>query len=266
MYNEGGGSGGGGGGDSSTGSLIGEALINAIVIVCVIACVVVARRATFRCMSRASRVSQAVHRVCPVSQSQPPPPATCSAATFVLVACYYFRCLKLMLAYLIFACVPLRARSPAAGPRRGIARWRCHHAGDAGTLPPRHPRSCVNLLGYSGGFMVISAVTVYGVILDYVTLALVMANFALGGAVAVFWQKGCPRWVTQGYLVAVSVIMAWILTKLPEWTSWALLVALAVYDLVRMARRDMHGDVHVGPRGGALTPRTWYAWHSPRCG
>ena len=82
--------------------------------------------------------------------------------------------------------------------------------------------------------MVISAVNVYGVILDYATLAIVMANFALGGAVAVFWQKGCPRWVTQGYLVAVSVIMAWILTKLPEWTSWALLVALAVYDLVRL--------------------------------
>jgi presenilin 1 len=50
-----------------------------------------------------------------------------------------------------------------------------------------------------------------------------MWNFAIGGIVAVFWQSGVPRIVTQGYLVAVSVIMAWILTKLPEWTSWALL-------------------------------------------
>ena len=58
-----------------------------------------------------------------------------------------------------------------------------------------------------------------------------MFNFAVGGVVAVFWQKGVPRLVTQGYLVAVSVIMAWILTKLPEWTSWALLIALALYDL-----------------------------------
>jgi hypothetical protein len=118
-----------------------------------------------------------------------------AVATFVLVACYYFRCLKLMIAYLIFA--------------------------------------CINLLGYSGGFMVMSAVTVYQGILDYLTLALLMFNFAVGGAVAVFWQKGSPRYVTQGYLIATSVIMAWILTKLPEWTSWALLVALAVYDLVR---------------------------------
>ena len=58
-----------------------------------------------------------------------------------------------------------------------------------------------------------------------------MYNFAAGGIVAVFWQKGVPRIITQGYLVTVSVIMAWILTKLPEWTSWALLVALALYDL-----------------------------------
>ena len=62
-----------------------------------------------------------------------------------------------------------------------------------------------------------------------------MFNFAVGGAVAVFWQKGVPRAITQGYLIATSVIMCWILTKLPEWTSWALLVALAVYDLVRAA-------------------------------
>jgi presenilin 1 len=49
-----------------------------------------------------------------------------AAATFVLVACYYFRCLKLMLAYLVFA--------------------------------------SVNLLGYTGSIMVISAVNSYRVV------------------------------------------------------------------------------------------------------
>ena len=29
-------------------------------------------------------------------------------------------------------------------------------------------------------------------------------------------MQGIPRLVTQGYLVCVSVIMAWIVTKLPE--------------------------------------------------
>lgn len=116
-----------------------------------------------------------------------------AAATFVLVACYYFRLIKLMVAYLIFA--------------------------------------SMNLLGYSGGFMAVTAISVWKIPVDWATLAVVMLNFAVGGVVAVFWQKGVPRAVTQGYLVAVSVIMAWILTKLPEWTSWALLVALALYDL-----------------------------------
>jgi presenilin 1 len=48
--------------------------------------------------------------------------AVVACATFVLVACYYFRCLKLMLGYLIFA--------------------------------------SVNLLGYTGSFMVMSGVTI----------------------------------------------------------------------------------------------------------
>lgn len=115
------------------------------------------------------------------------------AATFILVMCYYYRCIKLMIGYLVFA--------------------------------------CANLLGYSGGFMVVTAVQRYQVILDWATLAFLMWNFAVVGVVAVFWQKGIPRWLTQWYLICVSVIMAWILTKLPEWTSWCLLVVLALYDL-----------------------------------
>jgi len=89
----------------------------------------------------------------------------------------------------------------------------------------------MNLLGYSGGFLAVTAIMVLRLTVDWGTLAALMFNFAVGGVVAVFWQKGIPRAVTQGYLVCVSVIMAWILTKLPEWTSWALLVALALYDL-----------------------------------
>jgi hypothetical protein len=114
-------------------------------------------------------------------------------ATFVLVLCYYYRCLKLMVGYLVFA--------------------------------------CANLLGYTGGFMAQTAISRYRLTVDYLTLAFLMYNFAVVGVVAVFWQKGVPRWMTQLYLVCVSVIMAWTLTKLPEWTSWALLVALALYDL-----------------------------------
>ena len=115
------------------------------------------------------------------------------AATFVLVLCYYMRCLRLMGLYLMFA--------------------------------------CVSLLGYSGGYMAVAAIERFELTIDWPTLLFLLYNFAIVGVVAVFWQKGIPRALTQWYLIAVSVIMAWLLTKLPEWTSWALLVALALYDL-----------------------------------
>jgi len=119
--------------------------------------------------------------------------AVITVATFILVLCYKYRCMKLMVGYLIFA--------------------------------------SANLLGYTGGFVVYTALKVYSIILDWPTLFFLMYNFAAAGVVAVFWQKGIPRIVTQGYLVCVSVIMAWIVTKLPVWTGWTLLVALALYDL-----------------------------------
>ena len=93
-------------------------------------------------------------------------------ATFGLVLCYKYRCMRLMLGYLMF--------------------------------------SSASLLGYSGGLLVSTALQVGGVPWDLPSLIFVMWNFALVGVVAVFWQKGVPRLVTQGYLVCVSVIMAWI--------------------------------------------------------
>eukprot|EP01041_Mallomonas_annulata_P010489 gene10489-21882_t len=51
------------------------------------------------------------------------------------------------------------------------------------------------------------------------------------GIIAIFYQKGIPTVVTQGYLVCTSVILAWQLSRFDEWTAWALLVVLAFYDL-----------------------------------
>jgi presenilin 1 len=135
------------------------------------------------------------------------------AATFVLVLCYYFRCLKLMIGYLIFA--------------------------------------SVNLLGYSGGFMAISAIQLAQWPVDWASLVFVMYNFAIGGAVAVFWQKGIPRIVTQGYLIAVSVIMSWLVTKLPE-----------------VRRESRRASAHTRSRAHACAPnpRTPPAAPRPRSG
>jgi presenilin 1 len=51
------------------------------------------------------------------------------------------------------------------------------------------------------------------------------------GVLAVFWGQGIPKAVTQGYLIATSVILAWHLSYFDDWTTWTLLFMLAIYDL-----------------------------------
>ncbi|KAF3612405.1 Presenilin-like protein, partial [Capsicum annuum] len=50
------------------------------------------------------------------------------------------------------------------------------------------------------------------------------------GVLAVFMSKMAIV-VTQGYLVVIGVLVAYWFTMLPEWTTWVLLVAMALYDL-----------------------------------
>lgn len=46
------------------------------------------------------------------------------------------------------------------------------------------------------------------------------------------FAAGVPILVRQSYMVCLGIIVAAWFTQLPEWTTWTLLVALAVYDLV----------------------------------
>ena len=48
---------------------------------------------------------------------------------------------------------------------------------------------------------------------------------------AVFFFR-MPIFITQGYLVAIGAVVAFWFTHLPEWTTWLLLIAMALYDLV----------------------------------
>lgn len=50
------------------------------------------------------------------------------------------------------------------------------------------------------------------------------------GVSAVFVSK-MPIFLTQAYLVVIGVLVAYWFTMLPEWTTWVLLVAMALYDL-----------------------------------
>jgi len=115
-------------------------------------------------------------------------------ATFIMVALYYFAFMRVLFTWLIL--------------------------------------STSLLLAFSTGLVVQTALQIWNVPTDALTYSIVFYNFAIAGIVAIFYGRGIPIPVTQGYLIVISVTMAWILIQfLPDWTTWALLALLAVYDL-----------------------------------
>jgi len=115
------------------------------------------------------------------------------AMTFVIVLLYKYRCMMILLGYMMF--------------------------------------SSFLLLGILGGVIFDVAVNVYALDIDQFSFYFTLWNFAAVGIGAIFWQKGIPMYITQGYLIVTSVILAWQLSHFDEWTSWTLLIMLALYDL-----------------------------------
>ena len=66
---------------------------------------------------------------------------------------------------------------------------------------------------------------------DLATFTFVLYNFATVGVLAVFFQRA-PIALKQGYLVLTGTITAFVFSYIPAWTTWVLLVAMALYDLV----------------------------------
>jgi presenilin 1 len=73
--------------------------------------------------------------------------------------------------------------------------------------------SSATLLGLLGGIMFLTAIRVYELNVDKFTFYFAMVNFAVVGVMAVFWAKGIPTYISQGYLIATSVILAWQLVS-----------------------------------------------------
>lgn len=86
------------------------------------------------------------------------------------------------------------------------------------------------VLMFLGGEVSLLLVAHFAIPMDAVTFCFVLVNFAVVGMMAVFLVK-MPILVTQGYLVVIGVLVAYCFTMLPEWTTWALLVAMSLYDL-----------------------------------
>ncbi|XP_009764485.1 presenilin-like protein At2g29900 [Nicotiana tabacum] len=115
-----------------------------------------------------------------------------TAVTFLLVLLFYFRCTKFLKYYMGFS-------------------------------------SCL-VLGFMGGEISLFLISKFKIPIDCITFALSLFNFTVVGVLAVFMSKTAII-VTQGYLVVIGVLVAYWFTMLPEWTTWVLLVAMALYDL-----------------------------------
>lgn len=87
------------------------------------------------------------------------------------------------------------------------------------------------LLGVLGGNLFQTALMIYHIPIDKLTYYFGLYNWCVVGVAAVFWGQGIPKYVTQGYLMATAIILAWHLSYFDSWTTWSLLTMLALYDL-----------------------------------
>ncbi|KFK43183.1 hypothetical protein AALP_AA1G090700 [Arabis alpina] len=87
------------------------------------------------------------------------------------------------------------------------------------------------VLGTMGGAIFLSIIQHFSIPVDSITCFVLLFNFTILGTLSVF-SGGMPILVRQCYMVVMGIVVAAWFTKLPEWTTWFILVALALYDLV----------------------------------
>ncbi|KAF8116169.1 hypothetical protein N665_0020s0030 [Sinapis alba] len=87
------------------------------------------------------------------------------------------------------------------------------------------------VLGTMGGAIFLSIIQHFSIPVDSITCLILLFNFTILGTLSVF-SEGMPIVLRQCYMVVMGIVVAAWFTKLPEWTTWFILVALALYDLV----------------------------------
>jgi len=85
------------------------------------------------------------------------------------------------------------------------------------------------LLAMFGGGILYTLIRSANFAVDWISFGFALWNFAVCGLVSIFWYA--PPKLQQTYLVIISVLMAVVLTQLPEWSTWVVLGIISVYDL-----------------------------------
>lgn len=116
-----------------------------------------------------------------------------TGVTFLLVLLYYYRCIRFMKGYMC--------------------------------------ASTFLVLAYMGGSVFVLIIQAWSIPVDVISFSIFLFNFTVVGVLSTF-AAGMPIVITQFYMVVLGIFVAYWFTMLPEWTTWVLLVALAVYDLV----------------------------------
>jgi len=90
--------------------------------------------------------------------------------------------------------------------------------------------SSLMMLGMFGGFFFFYLLDAYNSAFDWISMAVLLWNFSTVGIVSIFWHA--PTKVNQGYLIIISALLAIFFTRFPEWTTFAVLAIIAIYDIV----------------------------------
>ncbi|KAG8052635.1 hypothetical protein GUJ93_ZPchr0001g32169 [Zizania palustris] len=114
--------------------------------------------------------------------------ALIAVVTFALVVLYYYRCTGFLKNYMRF--------------------------------------SAFFILFSMGGTVAVTVLRRLSAPLDAATVLVLLFNASTVGVLSIF-ASAVPIIVRQGYMVALTIIVAAWLSRLPEWTIWIMLVALA---------------------------------------
>lgn len=81
------------------------------------------------------------------------------------------------------------------------------------------------------GIIALQLLQTWHVHIDFISFTYILFNFAVVGSLTLFFLPA-PLLLRQAYLIITGIVTAFVFTWIPEWTTWVLLVAMAVYDIL----------------------------------